>query len=314
MYLIRNSAALLSLVFFLFSCHQKEEDPDPQRNESPGISKKSNVIAGSETELELVRGLINISGSESLKGFDVLGGGSKFGLEQFINGEAKLANSSIRMSNEEKQKLKENGAYGLIEIIFALDAVAVITNTKVGVDSLSVMELKEVFAGEITNWKELGGEDLPIKVFRRNDDSGTNAFFRSKVLQGAYGDNVSIVTSNDEMLTTIETVPGSIGYLGVGTIRDKQGKPSEKVWAVNIYIDGDDARSPYSFNDVVTENYYLARPLYQYFMIEDKADFQDLIMYELSPDGQVYVKEQGFFPITEEYAAMNEFYLKKLSE
>lgn len=314
MYLIRNSVVLLSLVMILFSCNQEGEHKDDQHDESSGMPENSNVIAGSETELELVRGLIGASGSETLKDYDVLGGGSKFGLEKFLSGEAKLANSSIRMSNEEKENLKENGEYGLMEFVFALDAVAVITNAKVGVDSMSVMELKQVFAGEITNWKELGGEDLSINVFRRNDDSGTNAFFSTKVLQGTYGENVSVVASNDEMLSTIETVSGSIGYLGIGTIRDKQGKPSGKVWAVNIYIDGDNAKSPYSFYDVVTENYYLARPLYQYFMIEDKAGFQDLIMYELSPEGQVYIKDQGFFPITEEYASMNEFYLKKLSE
>lgn len=314
MYLIRNSIVLLSLVMILFSCNLEGEHKDDQHSESSGMPKNSHVIAGSETELELVRGLIDASGSEALKDYDVLGGGSKFGLEKFLSGEAKLANSSIRMSNEEKQNLKENGEYGLMEFVFALDAVAVITNAKVGVDSMSVMELKQVFAGEINNWKELGGEDLSINVFRRNDDSGTNAFFSTKVLQGSYGENVSVVASNDEMLSTIETVSGSIGYLGIGTIRDKQGKPSGKVWAVNIYIDGDNAKSPYSFYDVVTENYYLARPLYQYFMIKDKTDFQDLIMYELSPEGQVYIKDQGFFPITEEYASMNEFYLKKLSE
>lgn len=220
----------------------------------------------------------------------------------------------MKMSNQDKQKLKDAGKYGLMEIVFALDAVAVITNSEVGVDSMSIFELKKVFKGEITNWKELGGEDLPIKPFRRNDDSGTNQFFWNKVLQSSYSDNTEMVESNDDMLTTIESTPGSVGYLGVGTIKDNLGKPSDKVWAVNIYIEGDEAKSPYSFYDVVTDNYYLARPLYQYFLIENKDEFKDLIQFELSPEGQALIKDQGFFPITEEYAAMNQFYLDKLAE
>lgn len=316
MYLLRNATILLSLILVLFSCTSEEDSEttngeDNSQNETP---VNPNLIAGSDTELELVKHLIDQSGSEILSKYAIVGGGSKLGLEMFLEGKAKFANSSVKMTNSEKSALKEAGMYGLMEIVFALDAVAVITNSEVGVDSLSIFELKKVFKGEISNWKELGGEDLPIKVYRRNDNSGTNEFFWGKILQTSYSDNATIVETNNDMLTMIETTAGSVGYLGVGTIKDKLGKPSEKVWAVNIYIEGDEAKSPYSFYDVVTDNYYLARPLYQYFLIENKDDFKDLIMYELSPEGQAAIKEEGFFPITEEYTSMNEFYLQKLNE
>lgn len=316
MYLLRNATILLSLFLVLFSCKTEgdqgsENDNDKAKDSLPA---NPNLIAGSDTELALVKHLIDQSGSEVMSKYAIVGGGSKLGLEMFMEGKAKFANSSVRMTNAEKSALKEGGKYGLMEIVFALDAVAVITNAEVGVDSLSIFQLKKVFKGEYSNWKELGGEDLPIKVYRRNDNSGTNEFFWGKILQSAYSENATIVETNNDMLTMIETTPGSVGYLGVGTIKDKLGKPSSKVWAVNIYIEGDEAKSPYSFYDVVTDNYYLARPLYQYFMIEDKDDFKDLILYELSPEGQAVIKDEGFFPITEEYTSLNEFYLEKLNQ
>ncbi|CAG5085022.1 substrate-binding domain-containing protein [Parvicella tangerina] len=315
MYLLKNSTVLLFLVLIVLSCGKEGAQSTKVNEGNTKIVKgELNVLTGSETELELVKGIIATSENDKLADYEVVGGGSKLGIKRFIDGEAKFVNSSVRMSSNDKAKLKENGRYGLMEIVFALDAVAVITNAKVGVDSLSIFQLKRIFQGEAINWKEFGGEDLPIKVYRRNEDSGTNQFFWGKVLQGSYGKNAKVVASNDKMLETIESTPGSVGYLGIGTIRDKQGKPSDKVWAVNIYIEGDNAKSPYSFFDVVTENYYLARPLYQYFMVEDKDQFKELIQFELSPEGQSYIKEQGFFPITEEYAAMNQFYLEKLTE
>lgn len=306
---------LISILTVLWSCDFKKDEPTNLESESEiKVETSSKVIAGSDTELELVEKLIEVSGNEPLKDYAIVGGGSKLGIELFLDNKTKFANSSVRMTNEEKQNLKDQGRYGLIEIVFALDAVAVITNAEVGIDSLSIFELKKVFKGEVTNWMELGGENIPIKIYRRNDDSGTNDFFWGKVLQSSYADNATIVETNNDMLTMIESTPGSVGYLGVGTIKDKEGKPSDKVWAVNIYIEGDDAKSPYSLHDVVIDNYYLARPLYQYFLIEDKEDFKELINFELSPEGQAIIKEQGFFPITEEYSTLNEFYLEKLAE
>lgn len=315
MQLLSRTFGILSLIILAVSCNPDETTAEESVKETDEkVVDNPNLIAGSDTELDLVKVLIEKSGSNILDNYAIVGGGSKLGLEMFMEGKAKFANSSVRMTNSEKSALKEAGKYGLMEIVFALDAVAVITNPEVGVDSLSIFELKRVFQGEATNWKEFGGEDLPIKVYRRNDDSGTNEFFWGKILQSSYSDNATIVETNNDMLTMIESTPGSVGYLGVGTIKDKLGKPSDKVWAINIYIEGDDAKSPYSFYDVVTDNYYLARPLYQYFMIENKDDFKDFIMYELSPEGQALIKEEGFFPITEEYSALNQFYLDKLEE
>ncbi|MCB9189314.1 MAG: substrate-binding domain-containing protein [Flavobacteriales bacterium] len=306
---------IIPVLMLLWSCDSKTEEQSTHENDTESkVETSSKVIAGSDTELDLVHKLIEDSGNEILKSYAIVGGGSKLGIELFLENKTKFANSSVRMTTEEKQLLKDQGRYGLIEIVFALDAVAVITNAEVGVDSLSIFELKKVFKGEISNWQELGGENIPIKVYRRNDDSGTNDFFWGKMLQSSYADNATIVETNNDMLTMIETTPGSVGYLGVGTIKDKLGKPSDKVWAVNIYIEGDEAKSPYSLHDVVTDNYYLARPLYQYFLIEDKDDFKELVNFELSPEGQAIIKEQGFFPITEEYSTLNQFYLEKLAE
>lgn len=304
--IIKLFSTLLLGVFLLSACQQ--EILKEKTNEEIIKGK----ILGSETEITLVKELIKHANIDTLNDMSVIGGGSKTGIEKLILGEALMANSSIKITNEEKSKLKEKGKHGLIEIIFAGDAVAVITNSTLGVDSLSVFQLKKIFKGEITNWKEVGGPDLIIQPYRRNENSGTHEFFWNKVVQGNYASSIIEVNNNEELLQNIETNKGGIGYLGVGTIKNAEGKPSDKVWAVNIYIEGDQPKSPYSFLDVVYGSYYLSRPLYQYFLYSEKDLFEAFINFELSEKGQQIVKEFGFYPITEEQWEANQQVLDKL--
>ncbi len=300
----------LSWLFILLSSCSQE---DLKQNQTSSTTIKGDIV-GSETEISLVKELIKNSNIDTLKSLDVVGGGSKDGIEKLINGEALMANSSVKMTGDEKSKLKEKGKKGLIEIIFAGDAVAVITNSNLGIDSLSVFQLKKIFKGEIVNWKEVGGPDLNIQPYRRNDNSGTHEFFWNKVVQGNYSESIIEVNDNLELINHIENNKGGIGYLGVGAIKDKDGKPTDKVWAVNIFIEGDQPKSPYSFVDVVYGGYYLSRPLYQYFLYNEKELFQDFINFELSEEGQQIIKEFGFFPITEEQAEANNVILEKLKK
>lgn len=301
---------LFFVIFSIFLFSYCSSDPLTEKN----IENVEELgIEGSETEIALVKELILQSNIELVKKLKVNGGGSKDGIEKLIQGKAIMANSSIRISSNEKSKLKENGKDGLVEIIFAGDAVAVITNSNLGVDSLSVFQLKKIFNGEITNWKEVGGPDLQIQPYKRNEHSGTNEFFWNKVVQGSYSKSTIEVADNPELVKNIENNLGGIGYLGVGAIKDAEGKPSDKVWAINIYIEGDQPKSPYSLIDVVYGGYYLSRPLYQYFLNTDINKLEEFIHFELSEKGQQFIKEYGFYPITEEQAEANRLVLESIS-
>ncbi len=96
--------------------------------------------------------------------------GSSAGIEAVSNGTADIASSS-RGLNADEQDLD------LTPIVIAHDGIAVIVNDDNPVDNLSTEQLRDIYAGKITNWKEVGGEDLKIQVINRDEASGTREAF-----------------------------------------------------------------------------------------------------------------------------------------
>lgn len=133
---------------------------------SSGSSSSSITVAGSTTCLPIAE--IAAEGFKEETGIDVLvsGLGSSAGIEAVSAGTADIASSS-RGLNADEQDL------GLTPIVIAHDGIAVIVNDDNPVDNLSTEQLRDIYAGKITNWKEVGGEDLRIQVINRDEASGT---------------------------------------------------------------------------------------------------------------------------------------------
>ena len=309
MFKIRH-LTLLFLVVISLGCtdnndSKKFSDTISSATKSSNSSSKI-IIEGSETELHLVQSLIHqFKDLNKDQQIVITGGGSKISWDDLLSGKIDIANSSEKIDTKYFSKVKEQGDE-LKEVIIAMDAVSIITNEKLGVDSLSNFELGKIFRGEITNWKDVGGHDLPITVYNRDMNSGTYSFIWKKLIQDEFVEYGEIVKDNDELLQKIKGDSTGIGYIGLGYITDENGKPVENVWSVNIYIEGDNAYTPYEVSQVLEGHYYLTRPLYQYFLKSKSEKVMPFIQFELSEEGQFIVFKNRFLPISEEYRIKNE--------
>lgn len=262
-------------------------------------------IKGSDTELWMVKELAKIYSAENkFINIQVDGGGSGRGFEALINKDCDIANASREIMDLEKHAaIKSN--VNPIPIMFAVDALAIITNSHLGVDSLSTKQLGDIFSGRIKNWKELGGPDLTIHLYGRDSASGTFYYFRDKFIKDGYDVMMKHLTGNADIVKAVQYDLGGIGYAGLGYLTDENGKPKGNIWAMPIYIDGSRAFSPYEIHAVKRGDYVLTRPLYQYINGKPDEKIYDFMMFELSKRGQEIVRKFGYFPINDYQKEIN---------
>ncbi|MBN2188464.1 MAG: phosphate ABC transporter substrate-binding protein, partial [Chitinispirillaceae bacterium] len=115
----------------------------------------------------------------------VTGGGSGVGISALINGTTDICNASRPMKKSERDKLKQRYNSLGVEIPIARDGITLYVNESNPVGELSLDQIKAIYLGEITNWKDLGGPDSKIIVYGRENSSGTYVYFRDNVLKGA---------------------------------------------------------------------------------------------------------------------------------
>jgi len=214
----------------------------------------------------------------------VRGGGSGVGIAALIDGTADIANASRPMKTEEIETAKEKGITPN-EIVVAKDGIAVIVNPENPITGITLQQLKDIYTGKISDWRELGGEPGEIVVVSRDVASGTFEVFNEKVLEGEKVRNDALMlASNKAVATTVAQTPGAIGYVGMGYL-------SSEVKALPV-----DGVSPTKAN-VVSGDYSLARSLFMYTNGQPQGMAKEFIDFILSPAGQKIVEEQGFVSI-----------------
>jgi phosphate transport system substrate-binding protein len=294
--------AVICFTITLSSCKEQQKQ-DPELAEI--IRRNTIVIKGSDTELPMVRDLsVAFRKEHSEITIDITGGGSAIGIEALINGETDIANSSREMKPLEILRAKKKGV-NPIPIMFSVDALAIITHSKLGVDSLSTEQLEQIFSGEITNWNQVGGPDLSIVIYARDTLSGTYSYLKDKFVRAPYSAKVKQLHGNAEIVNAVQNNKAAIGYAGVGFLMDENGKPNGSIWAMPIYIKGSRAYSPYEVAAVKKGEYVLTRPLYQYINGKPKTQIYEFIMSELTLRGQEITKKHGYFPINDYQTEIN---------
>ena len=187
--------------------------------------------------------------------------------------------SSRDLKDEEKSS-------GLKETIIATDGIAVITNKANKVTDLTLDQVKDIYTGKITNWKEVGGEDAPIVVVSREDGSGTRDGFQEKV--GFESEELikdaQISDGSGNIKSTVEGNVNAIGYISFGYVDE----------AVNaVKVDGVEI----NHETVANNEYVIARP----FILVNKDGISDnaqaLIDFILSDEGQSILEEKGFIRV-----------------
>lgn len=290
----------LFTLFFLLAC-QNQSDKSKNAESTETIIR----IKGSDTELLMVQHLAKVYMADHPNvNILVEGGGSNKGIEALMHGEIDICNSSKEIS--QRELLKFNSKKNIpIPLMFSVDALAIITNYKVGVDSLSTTQLIKIYNGEIKNWKDLGGEDQVIALFGRDKTSGTRDYFNGKFLSGRNHDSIKECSSNREIVNSVIETPGAIGYVGAGFLYDEKGKPNGKLWVMPIYIQNYRAYSAYESAVIKKGDYILSRPLYQYLNGLPSPVIEDFLLFELTKRGQDIIMEHGFYPINDYQKEIN---------
>lgn len=283
-----------------FSCNNK-------KHSETGTQAISNTIRikGSDTEFHMVQSLANAYMKLHPEVTIIVeGGGSNEGIRALIQQETDICNSSHQIGGHDIA-LARSKDITPNPIIFSVDAVAIITNYKLSIDSLSTTQVSKLLSGEITNWKELGGADIPVTVYGRDKSSGTGDYIREKFMkEGRKAYTVELKT-NEEIVGQVMKDIGGIGYVGAGFLIDSTGKPNGKIWAMPVYIDNHNAYSPYETAAVKSGDYVLTRPLYQYVNGTPGNIIEDFILFELTKQGQDIVKRFGFFPLNDNQQQIN---------
>lgn len=266
-------------------------------------------VKGSDTEVNVVQRLAeNFMKKNPGYNIAVTGGGSGVGIAAIINKTTDLANSSRPMKDSEIAQAKANGV-NPIGVVFAVDGLSVIVNPKNTVKSLTMDQIGQIYRGELTNWKQVGGPDLPITLYGRQPNSGTFVFFREAVVRGDYSNKMNQMNGNAQILEAVKKDAGGIGYVGIGYVVDDAGKTDPGIQVLEVAKDsGSKPASPLKMENILSGAYPLTRPLYQYFDGNNRAKVEAFIKFELSPEGVAIIKKDGFYPLTDQWKKYNAQY------
>ena len=210
----------------------------------------------------------------------IAGGGSGVGIKKVGEGLVDIGNAGRKASDKEIAK------YGLVLHKWAIDGIAVVVNPVNPVHDLKPATIANIFSGKITNWKTLGGADMPIHLYTRDEASGTRKVFWKKVLhKGAIAATANFVTSNGAMKRAIAGDEMGIGYMSAGFIDAS---------VAGVAIDG---AAP-TRDNIQQGKYPYARGLYSITKGEAKGTARTFIDYLLSDHVQhEIVPAKGFIPV-----------------
>jgi phosphate transport system substrate-binding protein len=142
----------------------------------------------------------------------VAGVGSSAGIESVLKGTSDIGTSSRDLKPEEK-------SLGLVDTPIAFDAIAVIVNPSNPVRSLTTSQVARIFEGSISNWKEVGGPDLPIGLVNRDEASGTREAFSNIVLKGgAFDSKAAVLPGTGQVRSVVAESPSAVGYISLGFV------------------------------------------------------------------------------------------------
>jgi phosphate transport system substrate-binding protein len=258
----------------------------------PGAAQAATItVKGSDTMVLLgQRWAEEYMAKHASTTIQVTGGGSGTGISALINGTTDICQASREMKAEEKSSLKDRYKSDAVETPVARDGLSVYVNATNPVKQLSMDQLRLVFTGKITNWKELGGKDAKIVVYSRENSSGTYVFFKEHVLKNAdYTPRAQSMPGTAAVVNAVARDKNAIGYGGAAYAKG--------IFVVPIKKDDSSPAVKPDLAHVQDGSYPLSRPLFFYLRDKPAGDIKAFIDWVLSKEGQDVVTKVGYFPV-----------------
>lgn len=205
----------------------------------------------------------------------VQGGGSAVGIQSALSGTAQIGMADLVRLPEEAKNLTATEV--------ARDGIVIVVNPGNKVEGLTIKQVRDIFNGAITNWKQAGGEDRPITVVSREAGSGTRTSFEQIVGDISLIKEALIQDSNGTIRETVANDVNAVGYLSHGLINEKI-KP--------VKLDGVECTT----EEIMSGKYKLVRPVFLLTMEQPQGAIKQMIDYMLSAEGQETIKSSGLIP------------------
>jgi phosphate transport system substrate-binding protein len=254
------------------------------------FSQAKITVKGSDTMVILAQKWAELyMKSNPSTSIQVTGGGSGIGITALINGTTDICNASRPMKQTEIEKLKARYNTLGVEIPCAKDGVTIFLNEANKVNELSLKQLSDIYTGKIKNWKEVGGNDAEIRLYGRENSSGTYTYFHDEVVKNDYAANTQSLPGTAAVVNAVKKDVNGIGYGGAAyAVGVKHAKVKKDT--------GSPAFVPTNEN-IAKGVYPITRYLYMYLRNRPTGETKKYIDWILSPEGQMVVTEVGYFPV-----------------
>jgi phosphate transport system substrate-binding protein len=222
----------------------------------------------------------------------ISGGGSGTGIAALLNGSTDICQASRDMKPQEyaDAQSKKIAPY---RIAMALDGIAVFVHQSNPVTELTIEQLRGIYTGSITNWKEVGGPSHIIILYGRENNSGTYAYFKENVLKNDdYADVTQTLPGTAAVVNAVANDPFGIGYGGVAW--DKGVK------AIGVKKDDKTVAVEPSMDAIIKGTYPIARELYWFTNGAPTGEVKAFVNWALSPAGQKLAQETDYVPLPKE--------------
>jgi phosphate transport system substrate-binding protein len=260
-------ALVITSTLLFTACGSTEKAPSGNGGDNTGILSGTVTVSGSTSVQPLAQDLADVfSETQPDVVVEIQGGGSSQGIKDVSDGISAIGNSSRDLKDTEK-------SLGLTEHIIAYDGIVVVAHPSNPVSSLTKDQIQKIFKGEITNWKDVGGNDAQILIVTREDGSGTRSAFEellklqetkdSKTVSYMKSDAL-VADSNGAVKANVSSKADAIGYTSLGYVDDTLKK---------ISVDGIEC----TVENVKNKNYAISRP----FLMLTKGD--------LAPEVQAFL-------------------------
>ena len=217
--------------------------------------------------------------------FEIAAEGSTTGIAAITDNTAQIGMSSRRAKTTESSAAMAKGVT-LKPTIVAFDGIGVIINKGNLLTTLTKRQVEQIFAGDITDWSQVGGTAGPISIYTRNTASGTYSDFKDLAMKKRdYASSSQKMASNEQIAAEVAKNPNGIGYVALGYLSD----PGIKTISIEGALPTEES--------VLAKQYPYSRPTFYYTNGEPTGEAAKFIEFTLSDEGQKIVRKGGFVPV-----------------